>query len=250
MEKVENTVNELTNKNFIKHVFNFDKETQMCLLNIVQYLVLALIPISIYNRFVNNVIPEPNETKGSLEILAEVLAHLAAILVGIFFVHRVVTYLPTYSGKDYGNLNMFSIILLLLVIVYDIQGKVGMKMNFLLNRLSELWNGKQLIEGNTNKKPNVQVQSNALRIPDPARHAPSRADYVNTHEQMNPGANKMQNAVRNSLGTPQEPSATSQGNYQQSPGYNGLVDAKEPGQEMFEPMAANAALGGGFGSSW
>ncbi len=32
MEKVENTVNELTNKNFIKHVFNFDKETQMCLI--------------------------------------------------------------------------------------------------------------------------------------------------------------------------------------------------------------------------
>ena len=250
MEKVENTVNELTNKNFIKHLFNFDKDTQMSLLNIVQYLVLAIIPISIYNRFVNNVIPEPNETKGSLEILAEVLAHLAAILVGIFFVHRVVTYLPTYSGKDYGNLNMFSIILILLVIVYDIQGKVGMKMNFLLNRLSELWNGKQVIEGNTNKKANVQVQSSALRIPDPARHVPSRADYVNTHEQMNPGANKMQNAVRNSLGTPQEPSATSQANYQQSPGYNGLVNANEPGQEMFEPMAANAALGGGFGSSW
>ena len=67
---------------------------------------------------------------------------------------------------------------------------------------------------------------------------------------MNPGANKMQNAVRNSLGTPQEPNATSQANYQQSPGYNGLVDANTPGQEMFEPMAANAALGGSFGSSW
>ena len=42
MEKVENTVNELTNRNFIKHVFNFDKKTQMNLLNIVQYLVRQL----------------------------------------------------------------------------------------------------------------------------------------------------------------------------------------------------------------
>ena len=253
MEKVENTVNELTNRNFIKHVFNFDKETQMNLLNIVQYLVLAIIPISIYNRFINNVIPEPNETKGSLEILAEVLAHLSSILVGIFFIHRIVTYLPTYSGKDYGNLNMFSIILVFLVIVYDIQGKIGMKMNFLLNRLSEAWSGKQVIEGNTNKKAKVEVQQQAqsLRIPDPARHSPSRADYVNTHQQMSPGANLMQNNIRGTMGTPQEPSATSQSNYQQSPGYNGLVNANTPGEmESFEPMAANAALGGGFGSSW
>ena len=32
------------------------------------------------------------------------------------------------------------------------------------------------------------------------------------------------------MGTPQEPSATSQSNYQQSPGYNGLVNANTPGE--------------------
>ena len=69
------------------------------------------------------------------------MAHLSSILVGIFFIHRIVTYLPTYSGKDYGNLNMFSIILVFLVIVYDIQIN-WYENEFLLNRLSEAWNGK------------------------------------------------------------------------------------------------------------
>ena len=63
---------------------------------------------------------------------------------------------------------------------------------------------------------------------------------------MSPGANLIQSNIRGTMGTPQEPSITSQSNYQQSPGYNGLVNANTPGEmESFEPMAANAALGGG-----
>ena len=50
------------------------------------------------NKIIQKFIPEADDTKGSFELLAEILAQIMAMFIGIVFINRVVTYLPTYSG--------------------------------------------------------------------------------------------------------------------------------------------------------
>ena len=90
MEDVENT-NKVVKNGFINHVFNFDNDTKTEVLNVGQYLLLAIIPMGFYNYMVDSVIPEVDESKSNLEILAEVVGQLTLVLVGMFFIHRLIT---------------------------------------------------------------------------------------------------------------------------------------------------------------
>ena len=79
--------------------------------------------------------------KSSLEILIEVLIQLIVMFCGIILIHRVITYIPTYSQFKYEPLNLTTVILAFLILVLSIQTKLGIKVNMLVDRLSELWNG-------------------------------------------------------------------------------------------------------------
>ena len=95
---------------FIQHVFNFNDETKSDLLNILQYLVICIVPVVILNKGVAKLIPDVSEEKSSYEMLAEVLGQSALTLLGVFFIHRFVTYFPTYSGFKYENLTLLVLI--------------------------------------------------------------------------------------------------------------------------------------------
>ena len=122
------------NGGFIKHLSNFDNDTKCELLNIVQYVLLAIIPMALLNYGISSVIPEPDESKSNIEISIELAGHLILILLGVFFVHRIVTYVPTYSGRAFGNMNLFSVILVLLVLCYESSTTVGKKTKILVER--------------------------------------------------------------------------------------------------------------------
>jgi hypothetical protein len=245
MEAIDNNVQKLTQKDFVKHVFNFDNDTKSELMNIVQYVALALIPVTILNNVVKHVIPEADQTKTTLEIVIEVLGQIVIVLLGLFFSHRLVTYLPTYSGKEYVDINLIPIILITLVLMYDIQGKLGMKINFLSQRASDMWNGRQENMANKSEEKKKKA-SNKVTVSQPISEGmrsgrsmppapvsnPSRAPTYNGGSNPN-----IQDEIDH-----HEASQTGQGNYHQDAGYPGLVGAAEP-------MAANEALGGGF-SSW
>ena len=47
--------------------------------------------MALYNHLVDSLIPEPDESKGNLEILAEVVGQFALVLSGIFLIHRLIT---------------------------------------------------------------------------------------------------------------------------------------------------------------
>ena len=55
------------NGGFIKHLSNFDNDTKCELLNIVQYVLLAIIPMTLLNYGISSVIPEPDESKSNIE---------------------------------------------------------------------------------------------------------------------------------------------------------------------------------------
>ncbi len=247
MEDVENT-NKVVKNGFINHVFNFDNDTKTEVLNVGQYLLLAIIPMSFYNYMVDSVIPEVDESKSNLEILAEVVGQLTLVLVGMFFIHRLITFVPTYSGRAMGDMNLFSIILLLLVLLYESHTKVGEKTKILLSRVSDMWHGKK----DDDKKKKGKKDGSVVKVSQPISragmptHQPSRADYLNAHNAMSSPTQMLPPQNPPSQQIPQTDSGASNNIYN-SGGFGGLQDANTPSMSQ-EPMAANAALGG-F-SSW
>jgi hypothetical protein len=237
MDSDDSTTKKINN-GFVNHVFNFDNDTKCELMNLLQYVVLAIIPISLYNYVVDSVIPEVDESKSNLEILAEIVGQLSLLVVGLFFIDRLITYVPTYSGRAFGNMNLFSVLLVMLVMAYESHTKVGEKSKILLNRLKELWEGKKDGEkdGKKDKKDVsvVKVTQPISRAGMPT-HQPSRADYLNSHNQMVSPTQMM---------PPAEEVQTDNGASNQmynSGGFGGLQGANQVGAS--EPMAANEGFG-------
>ena len=243
MEDVE-TTNKVVKNGFINHVFNFDNDTKTEVLNVGQYLLLAIIPMGFYNYMVDSVIPEVDESKSNLEILAEVVGQLLLVLVGMFFIHRLITFVPTYSGRAMGDMNLFSIILLLLVLLYESHTKVGEKIKILLSRVSDMWHGKKDDE----KKKKGKKDASVVKVTQPISragmptHQPSRADYLNAHNAMSSPTQMLPPQNPPSQEIPQTDSGASNNIYNNG-GFGGLQDANTPGITQ-EPMAANAAIGG------
>ena len=128
-------------KNFFKHVFNFNDDSKSDMLNICQYSIIALIPVVLLNKVMQKYVPEAEDTKSSLEVLAEIIIQIFGMFFGLLMVHRIITFVPTYSGVNYPDFNIVFIILAVLMITLSLQTKLGEKVSILVDRLMELWNG-------------------------------------------------------------------------------------------------------------
>lgn len=177
-------IQEITSNNaesketFVQHVFNFDKDTKIYLSNITQYTLLALIPIIILNKTIQNVFPDPDETKDNPEIILEVIGQILAIFFGIIFIDRIITYIPTYSKVEYGFMNLFSVILPILVVLLSLQTKVGQKVDILFNRVMNYYYGDI-----TTTEP-MESKKQAKKAAPSRRHQKSRADeYLEEDEE-------------------------------------------------------------------
>jgi len=220
-------------KGFFKHVFNFDDDSKSDVLNIIQYAVIAIIPVVALNKTIGKYVPEADDKKGSLELSAEVVIQVIVTFIGLLLIHRMITYIPTYSNTKYADFNIMYIILAILMITMSLQTKLGEKVSILVDRLSELWNGPS---DKKKKKGNVKVSQPIAG------------------QQVLPPPVYTDGTAISSL--PSEPDST-----QQMPNYNNmyrqdttpLVGAATPGMtEGFGgPVAASEFLGGGgFGSAW
>lgn len=157
------------NDGFLKHVFNFDNETKSNVLNICQYSVIALVPIVVLNKIMQRYVPEADDEKSSLELASEIFIQIFGIFVGLFFIHRIITYFPTYSGKDYDEFSVTNVILIGLVIIGSLQTKLGEKVSILVERIYDLWNGKEEKGKKMIEKTipiNIAPQPQQITIPD------------------------------------------------------------------------------------
>jgi hypothetical protein len=244
-------------KSFLKYVFKFDNDSKSELLNVLQYAIFAIIPVVLVNKGISKYIPEVDEKKSSLEIVAEILIQIVVMCLGLYIIDRIITYFPTYSGEKYPEHSIIFMILSLLMITLSLQTKLGEKMSVLTDRVVELWEGKP---SSTKQGKNNSKQSN-VKVSQPISTRGQITSQISN-------ASAMQQAMYtdgtsiNTLPTNEMTSNNSQNSLapQQLPNYNNmyekndtpLVNAATPGgQEGFnEPMAANSVLGGGFGSSW
>jgi hypothetical protein len=217
---------------FFKHVFNFNDDSKSEMMNIVQYAILALIPVILMNKAMQKFVPEADEEKGNAELLAEIMGQVTIMFLGILIIHRIITFIPTYSGEKYVDFSVTNIILAMLVIILSLQTKLGEKVSIIVDRIMELW------EGPKDKKKGKKGQNN-VKVSQP----------ISQNQVLN---QSLGSTSINSL--PQQQQQPSQ----QMPDYNNMyqqdatpmVGAASPGTEEFGPMAANSGGGGAFGSAF
>ena len=206
---------DINKKSFLSHVFSTTEEGKAEILNVVQYATLGILPIVALNKIVQRFIPEADSDKSTLELLVEIFLQIVIMFCGIIVIHRAITYVPTYSGFKYEDLTLTHVVLAFLIIVLSIQTKLGIKVNILGDRASELWNGP---------------------IPEPVKkrgsvHHTSQADYFD--------------GIGESIGFPPQPQITKSNAPPVQP------QQQQMPEETFDfqgPQAANGVIGGSFGS--
>jgi hypothetical protein len=243
-----------TKKNFFKYVFNFDDEGKSEILNILQYFIIAFIPAIILTKVVEKYVPPKDDTKTSLEITAEIIIQLIVLILGLFFINRMVLFFPTFSGENYPKIYFLSGILSILLTSFTLSPVVSGKLNTLVERFNNVWEGKSPDSKEKTKSSNVNGKQMNVRVSQPLSTSSNNNNFNNSP------------IYNDSTSIHQLPNNDSAQNYalspQSLPNYNEmykkqttpLVDAASPGQSdnfIQEPMAANDALGswGGF-SSW
>ena len=230
-------------KGFLKHVFNFDDDSKYDILNIIQYAIIALIPVIILNKSMSNYVPEADDKKSSVELSAEIIIQIIVMFIGLLMIHRVITFVPTYSGVKYPDFNIVFIILAVLMITLSLQTKLGEKVSILFDRLMDLWNGtdsskKKGKSGNVKVTQPIAGQQMGGSITGQVMPQ-SQPTYTD-------GTSINSLPTSSTSSTQQLPNYDNMYKQQNTP----LVNAATPGgMEGFqEPMAANELVGGAFGA--
>jgi hypothetical protein len=260
MESLDETKS--TSIGFFKHVFNFNQDSKAEILNIVQYSLIALIPIVILNKSMQKFIPEADEQKGSLEILAEIVGQILVIFIGLLFINRIITFIPNWSGVKYPEINVINIILCLLLITLSLQTKLGEKVSILFERVVDLWEGRGSEKKQGQKKTqNGGSGSGNMKITQPIsggqyQKQPQMQEQIsNQYNQM-----AMNQSLSNTTSIDSLPTYSQQSQQKQElPDYDGMY--KNQTTPLVNPefppqmggggiMAANELLGGSFGSTF
>jgi hypothetical protein len=238
MEALNESNTDNMKEGFFKYVFDFDDDNKNLLLNLFQYSFIAVPFIIIVLKLMNHYTPEDDDNKGTLEILVEIIASLSGILLSIWFINRIIRYIPTYSKTDYASFNETNFILPLLIVLFTMQTKLGAKINILVERLVDLYDGKTNLKNNAKKNDYKTTQP----ISQVAVHQPSQADFMNQQQQQHTN-NLTTNQYVNTAHQQQ------QQQQQQQPDFNNAYQGpSNPLMNAMEPMAANEAMGGMFGS--
>ena len=157
----------------------------------------------------------------------------------MYLIDKIIRYFPTYINVHYSKYNEISFIIPTLVLIMTMQTKLGSKINILYDRILEMWNGKNPSKGGNN-------QGN-IRVSQPGIHQASRADTLD-NTLIAPRVNQLP-AQNNISLIDSLPNMMNNGgggggnNFQNQAMQNAFMDS-------MEPMAANGALGGAFGSSF
>ena len=249
------------NEGFINYILTFKDDQKNEVMNIMQYCVLAIIPVMVILKSVKTIVPADDESKGCLEITIECVLQIVFIMVAIWLTDRIIRYVPTYSKEKYGKFIPENFIIPLLIILATMQSKLGFKLNILMDRCLEMWNGKP-------DKREESGRGGAQNKGGPNYRLPSKEGYANPNRQAgfgelgasgNANGNANSQAMMNTSLTGSVPAgampqmgggAPSQQNFNDF--YAGSQNnmQNQPFPSPTEPSAANESLGGSFGSSW
>jgi hypothetical protein len=238
---------------FFKYVFNLNEDSKAELLNLIQYVLLAVIPVLILNKMLQRYIPDAEEDKGSLVISIEVFIQILLIFIGLYYINKIIYYIPTYSGTNYPSFSLIIIVLPILLIILSLQTKLGEKISILHERLVDLWNGNTSLNKNTNNNNKKKVITSTQQQPS---IQPSINSQAITQSLMTTGGQTTslsqlpppEYVSGNSSSSPSYPNYNNNDNNRNSS--SGYQNQNEEIGGMGGLMAANEAFGSSFGSSF
>ena len=216
---------------FFNHMFNLKKGEKSELYNVLQYSVLALLPLIIFIRINQNLWPKVDKKKGTVELLAEMIGEIAFTCLMIFVIFRAIEYIPTFSGEPLKCINILTIITTVIVSLPWYDCNIGKKAKELQKRINS--NLPTFLNSTLDSQEDFKSKKKKGKK---AGHQPSRAD-----KPILPPPR---------VGSRQDPSPM--GRYQMQPSQDNNENLEH--LENFAPappplLAANEVLGGGFGGS-
>tara|TARA_Y100000389_G_scaffold119211_1_gene116396 strand:- start:4900 stop:5616 length:717 start_codon:yes stop_codon:yes gene_type:complete len=231
IQKVERQV---FKNNFVEHVFKFDDGAKTDLLNGIQYILFAVIFVTILNSALGRIMTDADESKGDVELFGEIMVHLIIMFVGLIMVDRIITFIPTYSGSEYKPINMMTLIFVFIVLQMDSESVLGRKMRMLLGRVNELWDGAR--EGNQNAGEQGQQGQG---------HGAQQGQGQQGGQQVMSSQPIAGQHSANIMAPPQQPHMQAPPQQPQQPQQAPQMQGgMQQGMMGFEPMAANASSSG------
>ena len=242
-----------TKKGFFEYVFNFDSINTSQLSNLYQYTFIAIPLILLSLKTLNYFSPDIDESKGTLEILFEIFVSINWILLSIWFVNKIIRYIPTKSKMAYPIFNETNFVLPLLIVLFTMNTKLGNKINVLIERLVDLYDGKTNLKTNNNIKQSnkdIKTSPHISQVEHPRlTPAPGGVDAVygisggninlNQHRQLPTPETEGKHINQLNKHTGQHQQHNFNGDFA-GPSINNLLQSNEP-------MAANEAFIGGMG---
>lgn len=263
----ESAIKPITNQGFFTYVFKLSKFKQEDLMNIVQYTLLSIAPVILIVYFSKKYFPHVREDDSSLYIFVITVIQLLFMIIGIFFIDRIINYIPTLSGKYYETINLTTIVIIFVLFMLLINGGFRERTKILLFRFDTWFSIDDMIVKKLGGTPqNFEILSDHI-----IRGSPSDKNKKGKNSNgnaTNSGNMSQQSSVTAPLPTqgPQEGMAvdvrTADGPTFANVKMPGIVKYTDPtlqnyhgntyqqsaDNSVIEPMAANDALGGGC--SW
>lgn len=167
---------------FISYMFSLSEGEKIDLLNMFQYLLLAIIPIMLVNKFITTYIPPVDRSKSLIELTSEIIIQLVILFTFIYFIHKLILFIPTYSKNPYPSINFLPIILPVLIVLLSLDKNMHEKSSILLNKVfvmlgltKENFEEEECVD--KKKKPKqVQSQMNFLEPPQTSQSVMINSD--------------------------------------------------------------------------
>jgi hypothetical protein len=134
-------IKSITNQGFFSYVFKLSKFKQADLLNFIQYCILSIIPFIVVYFFIRKYELSMTYTDSSLYILFATFLSIMLFIVGIYFIDRIINYIPPLSGKFYDVINItnLSIAIIMALLLIHNTGYLE-RTSILLSRFDALFN--------------------------------------------------------------------------------------------------------------
>ena len=259
----DDSIKPITNQGFFTYVFKLSKFKQEDLMNIVQYTLLSIVPVVLFIYFTKKYFPSLEENDSSLYIFTVTVIELIFMIVGIFFIDRIINYIPTYSGKYYETINLTTIVVIFVLFMLITETGFKKRTLVMLERFDKFF----FIDDALIRKFGGEVRPFNFATDEIFRDKkqPNKNNKNNGNNKGNAGSGNA-GSVQRIEGMTQSPppipvsGPTTQQSFTPGPvsmngggGYNNggnNMDGFVP-EQYAEPVAANAALGGGgWGSAW
>jgi len=158
---------------FVSYLTTITSVEKNELLNVFQYILLVIIPLVLFLKFMKEYIPPENTSKSTIEIAVEVLIQLFLIFVVFWIIHKVVLYIPTYSKSPYEKINLIQMVLPVLFLLLCMKSTLSEKMSILLDRVLILVGiRKEGMEDEAEDKKKAKKKQSSNQVAEPMMAMP------------------------------------------------------------------------------